>query len=314
MLSVLILAHKNEEQLLRLISSLQHEEIDIYIHLDRKWNIEDFFYDELKLKYKNVYIVKKRISAELDRWSLVEATYELLNTAFLKKYKYYSLVSGQDYPIKSLDYIINKLKNDYPKFYVDCTPWQKKNWIYMKFCSTRIFQKLDYELNCKLRPGILRKIIKLPLICINKVIAIKFDMKSVFHKYNINLYGGSAWWIIPDCGVEYILNSKNENNKCYELFKKFDYVTPEETFFQTILMNSKFSSMLEVNSPDMIEQNCKTFAYFSDVNKPFKGHPYTLTIENLEMLLKLDSFFARKFDISEDKIILDKLDSYNKRS
>lgn len=30
-LSVLILAHKNEEQLLRLIKSLQHDEIDIYI-------------------------------------------------------------------------------------------------------------------------------------------------------------------------------------------------------------------------------------------------------------------------------------------
>ena len=284
----------------------------IYIHLDRKWNIQDNFSDELKSKYKNVHVIRKRISAELDRWSLVEATYELLSASHNKKYKYYSLVSGQDYPIKSLEYIINELKDNYPKFYMDCTPLQKKNWVYMKFRDTMLYKHLNYKLNCKIKRGVLRRIIKIPLFCINKIIAIKFNMKSVFDKYNIDLYGGSAWWIIPDSGIEYILRSKHEKSKCYELFKKFDFITPEETFFQTILMNSRFSSMLEVNPPYMIEQNCKTFAYFSDINKPFKGHPYTLTTENLEMLLNLDSFFARKFDLSEDKNILDKLDEYNR--
>ena len=38
-IAILILAHKNINQLLRLAQRLQGKDIDLYIHLDKKWNV-----------------------------------------------------------------------------------------------------------------------------------------------------------------------------------------------------------------------------------------------------------------------------------
>ena len=55
----------------------------------------------------NVYIVEDRVSVNWSGFSVVEATLKLMNMVrdTNKKYDYISLISGQDYPIKSNEYI-----------------------------------------------------------------------------------------------------------------------------------------------------------------------------------------------------------------
>ena len=109
--AVLILAHKNKEQLCRLISVLNHSAVDIYIHLDKKSSLspDDFHFE-------NVYFTEKRFDISLFDFSMVDAEIELLRTALAHgEYGYYILLSGQDYPLRHMDDIYNYLCRSYPK-------------------------------------------------------------------------------------------------------------------------------------------------------------------------------------------------------
>lgn len=75
-----------------------------------------------------------------------------------------------------------------------------------------------------------------------------------------------------------------------------------------LIMRSRIANIVDINSKDMIAQNCKTYAYFSGKGKPFKGHPYIFTKDDYETIVKLPHFFARKFDETIDSQILDLID------
>ena len=85
---------------------------------------------------------------------------------------------------------------------------------------------------------------------------------------------------------------------------------PEENYYQTLLMNSSFKGEIDVNSPEMVAQNCKTYAHFLPEGRPFTGHPYILTVEDTECLIEYakSRFFARKFDETVDSDILNWID------
>ena len=128
-----------------------------------------------------------------------------------------------------------------------------------------------------------------------------------FKKTGIQLFGGSAWWILPDKVIEYILCEYDNNGEYIQ--RLLATYTPEETFFQILTMRTDYSNLVKLNNPSSVEQSCKTFAYFSDIGKPFCGHPYILTTENAKLLSNLDDYWiARKFDMESDEAIFDYID------
>lgn len=110
--------------------------------------------------------------------------------------------------------------------------------------------------------------------------------------------------------IEYALHTLSDDvdKARFEMIKWV--AAPEEMYFQTVLMNSPFRGRIEVNSKNVIAQNCKTYANFNPAGKPFTGHPYIFTIEDVDELETLsgDHYFARKFDATVDDDVLDRLD------
>ncbi|MBC9784004.1 hypothetical protein H1S01_05695 [Heliobacterium chlorum] len=307
--AVLIMAHKNLNQVIRLIRSLSKSDFHFLVHLDSKMDVTDSEFCNLLNCSDNVFIVKKRISGVLDTWSLVEISLSLIELAKqieLNKnihYSYYLLLSGQDYPIKSVEYITEFLGKTYPKPLIDCTPYDKHNWLYYKFNVIGI-REISKYVDSKLNRGILRKIIKLPLIIYGSLLG--WVYRNFLYDYK--LYGGSAWWILPDKVIEFILHEIKTNGHKINKLKITN--TPEETFFQIMTMASPLSNLVDLNPKDMVEQNCMTYAHFSDEGKPFMGHPYILTKEDFSKIVKLPQLFARKFDTVTDSNILDMIDRH----
>ena len=162
--AVLIMAHKNKEQLIRLIKSLSVEEMDVYVHLDKNWKLSKEEIAEIKNVANNVYLVDKRVHGELDKWSLVQITLNLIESALENEkqngieYKYFMLLSGQDYPIKKKEYILNFLEKQYPKPLIDiCEICKIDSWCGKKFLHVSTLNKIDavYKKHPK---GLLRKI------------------------------------------------------------------------------------------------------------------------------------------------------------
>ena len=304
MIAIIIMCHQNEQQVQFLIQKCIHDKVHIFIHIDKKTIFSDNFYDFVK-KQKNVHLIKRRLSAKLFSKELVQIP--LLAIKSIKSFEknqnihftYYCLLSGQDCLVKNISYIVDQLKKSYPKPYIDCTPYNNNNWMYEHFNHSVFYKKITnlctkYKNNKPLYL-VLRKI-KSACSKISNKNTIIFNLT----KLNIKVYGGSEWWILPDILIDYIFNEYIKR-KPYIKYLLYDG-SPDETFFQTVAMKSKYSNLIEVNGWNKVRQNSKTYAFFYDSKHPFKGHPYNI---DLHMTIKLHNdknyFFARKYDLSNDK-------------
>lgn len=239
------------------------------------------------------------MSVSLDTWTLIQATMNLVNEALQKseKYSYYMLLSASDYPIKPMYYINNFLDGNYPRSFIDVTPIDQSNWVWKKFDHFR-WIRINNMINSHVKSAIIKKIVKLPVRLSERVMDLLGHVPYKKTKYS--LYGGSAWWVISDMAMKYIADEYNVNGK--EIRNLSHSITPEETFFQTMIMNSPYGKELAINPVNQRTQNCLTYAYFTDDyfgdgDKPFNGHPYIFTIDDFFMLKDMDDrMFARKID------------------
>ncbi len=226
-----------------------------------------------------------------------------------KKYKYYLLCSGQDYLIKPIEFVESELEKIYPKPLIDCTPYSKDNWIYKKFRTTVKLVSFGAWIREHFKEGIIRNGFRLFRYTLVRIFsACHLASYDKLTKRGWALYGGSAWWILPDVAIDFISDAYfNDQSEDIKILLD-GTVTPEETFFQIMTMRSPIQNLVEINPPTMVAQNCKTWAYFSDVGKPFKCHPYVFTTEEFEKLQKSSCYFARKFDSDVDEKIMDMID------
>ena len=312
--AIMIICHKNIEQVVRLIYKCVSENTKIFVHIDAQFKLSQQQADDLNKT--DVYICEKRIHGELDHRSLVDITMILINKAIEienredVRFQYYCLLSGQDYLTKPIWYINDQLKEHYPIPYIDCTPYNRRNWIYHKFSYTKKFLPfLQWTKKAAKRGSLLWLVLKGIAYTYEKVA----DVSHISNYYKlkvdcIDIYGGSAWWILPDVAIKHIVKEYNSDSQYINYL--LDSWTPEETFFQTITMRSESAQYVHLNTPDTVTQSCKTWAYFFDDDKPPTVHPYIFTKNEYRKLIDHDCWFARKFDIGMDSDILDKLDEY----
>ncbi len=311
MIAAMIMCHKNLKQVQRLVQALSHPEVDIFIHIDSKCT-ENYLIT--RLDSGNIYFVKDRISGYLDDRSLIDITLSMITLAKSeeekksKHYEYFMLFSGQDYPIRNISFIVDSLHDAYPTPFIDCNGGGKSNpVIRSKFGKRSFVLKLRFYATHKLK-WIPRFFIRAGIWMITKMLfALHLSDYYYFEKHNIELYCGSAWWILPDIIIDFVLNEMEQ--PYVDRLLKAD--TPEETFFQILSKRSPLKELVRVKDQKE-KQASKTWAYFHDVDKPMVKHPYTFTKNEYKKLIESDYWFGRKFDTNIDSEIMDMLDNFRK--
>lgn len=264
----LILAHTNPKQLKRLLNVLQD---DIFVHIDKKAKIEDYYF-----KRENITYIQNRVNVNWGGYSMVQATLNLINESYKnKKYDYFTLLSGLDYPIKDEDSFNKYLKMNYPCNYIEYSKINNdEGMLKRRYLKYKLFDKRT---------------------CITCFIQKLFD-----HMYysrrpykNLAIYKGSQWWCLSREGIEYILNYINKNKSVINYFKHTDI--PDEMFFQSILLSSR----------NLIIKN-DNLRYI----RLYSYHPDILMCSDYSKIRSLSKkFFARKFDVNKDEEILNMLDN-----
>ena len=303
----MIMCHKNLSQVLMLARALLSSKSDVVVHVDSSVSDAEYrsFLDDVK-DIPNLYVADKRIHGVLDTRTLVDIVFIMLEYVRARnlEYKNYCLMSGQDFLIKPIDMVNENLLRDYPVPYIDCTPHDEGNWIFHKFKYTPSLMKLNKSASKLNRKNPARKILRAFSVIGQKCAQLlKITSYDRMKKSGIGLYGGSAWWILPDIAIDFIYNEYSNSSMVVE--RLLNTLTPEETFFQTMTMLSPCKEMVHINPADQVEQSCKTWAYFSDEGKPFKGHPYIFTINEFDKLRASSCWFARKFDVQHDAEIIE---------
>ena len=268
--AVLITAYKNIEQIIDIIDYLG-DGFEFYIHIDKKSTmdlslIEDIDYVHI---FKNFYI----------NWGSVNhlKSILLLSREALadKRNEYFHLITGQDFPVKPVNYFYDELdtRKDHIDYFAmpakDC--WTDENGGMDRIEYYRPFEVFDDK---KMTGRIFLQI----LLKTQKILKIKRKLPSgIFPGF----YGGSTYWSLTRDSLQYILDFTDTNEKA---IKSMEYTfCPEEIYFQTILLNSKYAG-------NIVNDNLR----YVDWNSG-RGRPAFLDNTDYEKIKLSNKLFARKF-------------------
>lgn len=287
----LILCHKNTGQVNRLIKRLNGDNVCFFIHVDESCAAprEDF------LSAPNIFYIKDTIHAGWGEFGQIAAVLKMLYRVREYSHKhhpfdYLSLISGQDFPVKTNREIEAFLqKNNGMEYFWGYRP--SKDNRYGKRCYSRVYLRHRPLLRNKL---FFRKL---------RTLYMDYMGAWFFSRKNENgfppLFDGATWFTLTSSCTEYILDYIGNHPEYIALFA--DSFAGDELFFSTILGNSPYMS-----------KKYKNFLRYVDFSRSKKIYPWIMRSDDFEMLTHLpeDMLFARKFDESVDSEILDRLENY----
>lgn len=283
--AILITAYKNYNHLEEIIAFFD-ENFEIYIHIDKKSKISK---DELSLLLNNeiVKLVSQKYKVNWGSFNHLKSILYLSNEALKNNHnKYFHLISGHDYPTKSIeefDYFIKNAEKDH----LDCFDMPFAGWGinggYDRLEYYNFFDLFNWKIDFQ------KKIIK-KLLKWQKQIGFKRRISKDIPK----MYGGSTWWSLSRISLEYVIEF-SKNNPSF--FKRLRYTfCPEEFYFQTVLINSKLKSKI-VNS------NLR----YIDWSNRNGNNPSILDESDFHEIEVSKSFFARRFEYPVSMKLLQKI-------
>lgn len=291
----LIMAHNNFYNLEKLLSLLDYEDNDIFLHIDNKvLSFERDYYENI-IKNGNIYIYSK-YSTNWGGYSLVECEMFLLEEAFKQgHYQYYHLLSGADLPIKKHSEIVNFFdKNNGYQFvqFLDEKLKKEKRKLLIRVKYYHFLQEYrNISKNVVIRKT-LRYVAKI-LLGIQMVFRIdRIKDNSMDFKY------GSQWFSITEEFVDYLMREKEYIRKIFKYT-----MCPDEFFIQTMLFNSGFKD--EIYQYKKLNNEKGNVREINWKKSSDPSHPYVWTNQDFKELLDSKALFARKFEAKLDKEIID---------
>jgi hypothetical protein len=278
-IAYLILAHNTPNHLQRLITALATPSSSFFIHLDAKSDANDFRH----IKGDNILFAHDRVPVYWGDFSQVEAALILLRNAVAipQCFDRFVLLSGSDYPLRSTKYI--------ERFFAGNIETEFINLV--KMPSNIVNKPISRLTRFKFNPvGRTAAIVPSKLLLAVGRLFVYRNYKKVLK--NMTPYGGSTWWALSYQASCYILDFAKHNPAFIDFFK--NTFNPDESFFQTILGNSRFQSAIVRNLS------------YTDWNKG-GGSPAYITEDHIALFraqspLTLDdvygrgeALFARKF-------------------
>lgn len=284
----LIIAHRYDKTFKTLLQMLDSAENDIFVHMDKK----NKQFDEAncrKLVRKANLFFTERTCVTWGGYSQINSELLLLEAATsYKKYNYYHLLSGQDLPIKTNDYIKEFFINNQGREFV---AFDKKKFD----CRDRVQYYYPFqEIVGRNRKSIVGKISSL-VIFIQKNLHLKRNRGIFFQK-------GANWFSITDDLAKYVIGRKSWIRKVFG-----NSLCCDEVFLQTLVVNSPFFDRVYqyVTIPNTEEAVMRLVDWK-------RGGPYVFRAKDYQEIINSKMLFARKFDCEQDENIVKKISSRGK--
>ncbi|MYY64562.1 beta-1,6-N-acetylglucosaminyltransferase [Lactobacillus salivarius] len=290
MQAILILAHKNIEQVTKLATILNNN-FEVYIHFDRKMNIPENY--KQILDKKNIHYISK-IDVHWGSWSIGAATVLLMKEALKnRQIEYIHVISGQDW-------LTIPSKNIYDKFIdndrIYMTYSKAKNVI-KKGESIILWQKYYFNYDKINRRSTFGKIYHRGLLLIQSLLRInKFKKLGI----NLEIYSGENWVDMPRDAVEYCINYLDSHPNLLKMLQTGCF--SDEFWMQTILCNS----------PKFKQRIVKNHHRYIKWQKQHGSYPAVLDMSDFDNIINGDYIFARKFENPYSNELITQLNRNNK--
>ena len=276
-IAILMLCHTLPNQINDFVDRFNDGHFDFFIHVDKKSDIKS------KITVRdNLWFVpdKKRVDVRWGTYSQIEATLLLIELALqTHSYDYYWLCSGQDFPIKSTKDIYQYLWNNKCNFISIAAT---RNYPVNGYSNTELDKRCEVVYPRWLigRTVFQRGLKRLYNIATGGT---GYTFKQFRRKppCGLKLYFGSQWWCITRETLEWVVRYINEHPEVSIFYK--NTLCPDESFFQTMVMNSPFAKHIK---PNLV---------YIDWSEG-KSSPKVLTELDFEIVMCSDKMVARKID------------------
>jgi len=291
-----ILAHKNPQQVRRMLGAIDHPDDVFVLHFDERSPGElHHLAREWADSRPNVIIQKSRTIL----WGgpqLVETQIEAMRLALAHPanipWTHFINLSGQDFPLEARPQIIAQLESAPSASYVDWfDPFETGQWADLTHRIGR----------WHLHSPTLQRLLSLPGLGrrIRQVLGWQNRLPFVPHFWRepatfFRYFGGSNHVILSREACTYCA----ENPEA-ERIRKWLVKTgiPDESTFQSILLNSPLA-------PTLVKHNWRIIDFAIGTQ-----HPLTFKSDDFLRLITSGEWFARKFDEAVDATILSKLET-----
>lgn len=276
-LAYLILCHKDPEQVVRLIDSLDNAASMFVVHVDGRSNEVA---NELRasLSDRNNIFFVKRYRCYWGCFGIVQATISCINEIVRHNFDYAFLISGQDYPLKSRAYVEDFLAKNSNGEFIEAFPLLEANrWSDQEGPYNPEYRASGLVLSMR-----------------GRVFPTKLKRRMPFGYIP---HGGSQWWCLSRSAISYIADFIIKHPR-FVRYCRFSFI-PDEMFFQTLLANSKFKSRIATSTT------------YVDFKNPIPPYPKTLDEGDLNHLSDQAWLFGRKFETDKSRNLITMLELQN---
>ena len=260
--AIMVIGHGKSDILQQTIDHLDDDDIDFYIHWDKKDALPFLHSKCSKIKFDSY---RRKVSWGTDSLVLVENSLMSLVNSSCTDYDYVHLISANDIPLMTKKYFKNFfIKDAYLSFSKDVTAEDRHRiqWYY-PIRSLNVRTVIGYQIILK------------PIIFFNRLIGIN-RLKTNFH-----VEKGAQWFSLRSRLVSEVLKYPNLGSFLHSYLA-------DEVYIQSILHRYK-----PLNFTEKIE-NPKMAARYIDWKR---GTPYVFQLSDVQELKKLidtDYAFVRK--------------------
>ncbi len=289
-LGVIVLAYKLPAQLRLLLTTLQHPEVRIYLHVDKGVRFEPFRTAASTLGVTFL----RRYRSYWGSAGCVDAILEGLRVAYSDGCDYILTISGQDLPLVPIADIVRFFAAHRTTSYLRYWPIHETNSPYRGIDRTDFYAYTLFG----------RREVCVPWHHDSSYLSLKGQLLNTalrlwslpkgrrsFPHY-VRPMMGDTWWNINRDAALYVLEFV-ANHEDYRRYHEHT-LTAEEVFFSSILGGTAFPGQLESESLRYI------------VAAP-GWHPKVLTTLDLPAVMQSGKLFARKFDLTVDSQLVDRV-------
>jgi hypothetical protein len=267
--AILITVYKDPAQVLDIINFFD-EGFEFYVHLDKSVVLHKEWL-EVKNHQKVVHF-RHTYKSYWGSWNILAASLELLNEAIKSNAHFFHLISGQDFPTKSVEDFKSFFSPDNDEIYIETFPLPDARWEEGGYSRLNRYY-LNSFMNARKFPSFMK--------FWHQMQRQSGYRRTAWKKFN-PYFGGSGWWSIPRNAAEFICAQSNNNSKFFNSLKYC--LCPEEIYIPSLLMKSEF------------EKNIRPSVRYIKWEAAGGGSPQNLRIGDYESIKISGSFFARKFD------------------
>lgn len=247
---------------------MRHPRVDVFVHVDRKFEEAPFLCD-------GAIPVERRVEINWAGFGIVEASLNWLEQARKREhYHTHVLLSAQDYPVKPVEEIVAILDAHEGERVQIEEPEGDYTWRWRRFHVPDRHGVRGFVDRCRKALWYRdRPVRTLP--------------KGFSHAV------GSTYWVLGPQAVDWLLDTLRNRPDIVDFFR--NTFAPDEMFFQTMFAASPFKDRLAPN------------LHWIDWSAG-GAHPKLLLEEDFDRIASSGACFARKFDDRTDGGILDRID------